>query len=40
MIASAVIPGSPEGRGPEPMNTGLWKIGSGLTAHAAPRNDE
>src|SRR5258708_10388810 len=32
-----VIPGSPGGRGPEPMNTGLWKMDSGLTAARAPR---
>ena len=25
-----VIPGSPERRGPEPMNTGLWNMGSGF----------
>src|SRR5438552_1083353 len=32
---SRVIPGSPEGRGPESINTGLWKMDSGLAA--APR---
>ena len=40
MIASAVIPGRTAGPGPEPMNTGLWNMGSGVAAHAAPRNDE
>ena len=29
-----VIPGPPEGRSPEPMHTGLWKIGSGLAGLA------
>jgi hypothetical protein len=34
-IPETVIPGSPEGRGPESMNTDLWKMASGLAA--APR---
>jgi hypothetical protein len=32
--APVVIPGPLEGRSPEPMHTGLWKIGSGLAAEA------
>src|SRR5882762_9316861 len=32
----AVIPGSPKGRGPESMNTGLWKMHSGLAAARRP----
>ena len=28
--SKTVIPGQPEGLGPEPMNTGLWNIASGL----------
>ena len=31
-LEGRVIPGSPSGRGPEPMNTGLWNMGSGLAA--------
>jgi hypothetical protein len=31
-----VIPGSPEGRGPESMNTGLWNMDSGLAAARRP----
>jgi hypothetical protein len=31
-----VIPGSPEGRDPESMNTGLWKMDSGLAATRRP----
>src|SRR5205085_3240049 len=34
--ASNVIPGSPAGRGPESMNTGLWKMDSGLASSARP----
>ncbi len=34
--AAAVIPGPPEGRSPEPMHTGLWKMGSGLAAGRRP----
>jgi protein ImuB len=34
--ASNVIPGSPAGRGPESMNTGLWKMDSGLAAARRP----
>jgi hypothetical protein len=31
-----VIPGSATGRGPESMNTGLWKMDSGLAAARRP----
>jgi hypothetical protein len=31
-----VIPGSPDGRGPESMNTGLWNMASGLAAARRP----
>jgi hypothetical protein len=34
--AATVIPGPPEGRSPEPMHTGLWKMGSGLPRDGAP----
>jgi len=34
--ASSVIPGSPAGRGLETMNTGLWKMDSGLAPSARP----
>src|SRR5207302_8591100 len=33
---SVVIPGSLGGRGPESMNTDLWKMDSGLTAERRP----
>ena len=35
-LDGGVIPGSPEGRGPEPINTGLWNMGSGLAAARRP----
>jgi hypothetical protein len=31
-----VIPGSPKGRGPESMTTGLWNMDSGLAAARPP----
>ena len=31
-----VIPGSPKGRSPESMNTGLWKMDSGPAAVRRP----
>jgi hypothetical protein len=33
---SNVIPGSPERRGPESMNTGLWNMDSGFAAARRP----
>src|SRR4051812_30542900 len=35
-FALIVIPGSPDGRGPESMNTGLWKMDSGFAAWRRP----
>src|SRR5260370_38742502 len=33
----SVVTGSPGGRGPESMNTGLWNMGSGFAAAPRPR---
>src|SRR5204862_4108236 len=35
-LALSVIPGSPEGRGPESRDTGLWNMDSGLAAARRP----
>jgi hypothetical protein len=35
-LAWTVIPGWPEGPGPESMNTGLWNMDSGLAAARRP----